>query len=380
MLGGAAAGLAVGWNVANVGALAGTVSDAYGVGLGAVGLLTTVLFVVHIGVQLPAGRLVDARGARRIGLVALAVIAVANALATVAPDLGIGLTARALAGVGTAFAFIAGSDYVRANVGTPFAQGMFGGVNLAAGGIGLAVVPAVAGPLGWRAPFASAALVALVALAVLAAGPRDPRRVAAPVRRSRGAPGGFHDLGRLAVLHSASFGLNVVVGNWVVLLVSRGEHVSDRVAGLIGALTLVAGIVSRPLGGWIARVRPSAVRPAVAASLAVGAIGTAALAASGRLWRSAAGALAIGLAAGIPFAPAFSGAAHVRPDAPGHAVAFVNASAGIVILAGTPLLGLAFGLPGDGRIGFAAAAALWAAALLVLPSRAQLGVSDRPGK
>jgi hypothetical protein len=44
-----------------------------------------------------------------------------------------------------------------------------------------------------------------------------------------------------------------------------------------------------------------------------------------------------------------------------------------VILAGTPLVGLTFALPGRGRIGFVAVAVLWAASLLALPRRDELG-------
>ncbi len=60
-----------------------------------------------------------------------------------------------------------------------------------------------------------------------------------------------------------------------------------------------------------------------------------------------AGAAVVGLAAGIPFAPSFAGAARVRPDAPGAAVGFVNMIAAVTILVGTPLLGLTFSLPGE---------------------------------
>jgi hypothetical protein len=49
----------------------------------------------------------------------------------------------------------------------------------------------------------------------------------------------------------------------------------------------------------------------------------------------------------------------------------VNSAGILTILVATPLLGLAFSLPGDGRIGFAAAGALWAAALLVVPALAR---------
>jgi hypothetical protein len=75
----------------------------------------------------------------------------------------------------------------------------------------------------------------------------------------------------------------------------------------------------------------------------------------------------VGFAAGIPFAPSFAGAQRLRPDAPGAAVGTVNMAAAVTILVATPLLGLAFSLPGDGRIGFVVVAALWGAAALTKP-------------
>ena len=64
---------------------------------------------------------------------------------------------------------------------------------------------------------------------------------------------------------------------------------------------------------------------------------------------------------------AFTGAAAARPDAPGAAVGFINAWASLVIVAGTPLVGLTFSLPGDGRIGFVAAGVLAGLAALATP-------------
>jgi hypothetical protein len=83
-----------------------------------------------------------------------------------------------------------------------------------------------------------------------------------------------------------------------------------------------------------------------------------------------AGATLLGLAAGIPFAAAFAGAQAIRPDAPGAAIGFINSCATLVIAVGVPLVGVTFSLPGQGRAGFAAIAALWAvSALAVLPSK-----------
>jgi hypothetical protein len=56
----------------------------------------------------------------------------------------------------------------------------------------------------------------------------------------------------------------------------------------------------------------------------------------------------------------------LRPDAPAAAVGLVNGSAVLVILVATPLAGLTFSLPGDGRLAFLAIGLLWATALLAV--------------
>jgi MFS transporter, NNP family, nitrate/nitrite transporter len=184
---------------------------------------------------------------------------------------------------------------------------------------------------------------------------------------------------RLAALYAASLGLSLVVANWVVELLERTAGVGKHTAGVVGSLALLLGVITRPLGGWILRERPERVRVAVGASLAAGALGTAALVAGTPLWLAALGGVLLGLAAGIPFAPAFTGAALVRPDAPAAAVGMVNGAASVVALAGTPLVGLTFSLPGDGRVGFAVVASLWLVALALLPSGRALGVRPASG-
>ncbi len=160
-------------------------------------------------------------------------------------------------------------------------------------------------------------------------------------------------LRRSAAIHAASFGLSVVLGNWVVTLLHRAGGVSDRAAGIAGGLVLFLGLVSRPLGGRLL-ARPGLIRLSFVAS----AVGTVLLLVASPFAVAILGAAIVGLAAGIPFAPAFANATRIRPDAPGAAIGLVNMAAAVVILVGTPLLGLSFSLPGDGRIGFAIIAAL----------------------
>jgi MFS family permease len=367
---GLAAGFATGANVANIGAVATDIGAEYGVSLTVVGLFTTALFVTHTAVMIPGGQAIDRFGARRLCVLALLVVLAGNGLAMIASEPVLVIAMRALIGVGTGVGFIAASEYVRTAGGSVFAQGLFGGLATAGGALSLAAVPQLENWIGWRAPFALVAGLAAVALAALALAPlREAIRAAGGGRRRATLLGvlGDRTLYRFAAMQAAAFGLSVVIGNWVVTLL---EHHGYRtgLASALGAVTLGLSVVSRPLGGWIERNHPARVRASIAASLAVGAAACAGLAASGPVALAALSVVALGIAAGIPFASVFAGAARARPDAPGAAIGLVNMAGAATILLATPLVGLTFRLPGDGRIGFLAVGALWAAALVWLPA------------
>jgi MFS family permease len=365
MAGGFALAFTPGFNVANVGAVADEVSRAYGVGLAVVGLFTTGLFLTHAALQVPMGRLCDRLGARLVGGAGLAIVALASTAALGWKSAGFAIGMRTVAGVGTAAAFVAGAEYTRATIGSAVAQGAYGAASMAAGGLALALVPLWG---TWQAPFVSAALVAAAGFAVVVSAPHEPRH--APVSRATVVD---RRLLPLAAMHAASFGLAVVVGNWVVTLLHRAGGTSERVAGVAGGLVLFLGVISRPLGGRLID-RPAIIR----ASFLVSAAGIAVLALAEPLPLAVVAAAVVGIASGIPFAPAFAGAQRLRPDAPGAAVGFVNMAGAVTILVGTPLLGLTFSLPGDGRIGFLAVAGLCGATALVAAPRRALLDGGRP--
>jgi nitrate/nitrite transporter NarK len=306
---------------------------------------------------------------------------VAQALSLIAADPALVLATRALHGVGLAAGFISGLEYLRAQGGSPFSQGLYGGIGLGGGGVALAAVPLLEDWLGWRAPFLSGIAVAVLAGIVLTFAPAD-------VARSAGAafPGAgkirsvLRDrrIHRLSVMYMAALGLSVVLGNWVVSLLTRAGDYSDSVAGAIGSLILICGVVSRPLGGYLARRFPDRMRPIVLVSFVGAGIGTGLLAAAGPIWLSVIGTFLLGFSAGIPFTPAFIAATRIRPDAPALAMATVNMTANLVIVTGTPLLGLSFSLPGDGRIGFFAAIGLWLVAIGLTMSVRELDGNATP--
>lgn len=124
IVGGLAMASTAGFNLANVGAVAGRIGAAYGIGLGVVGLFTTGLFVTHAALQVPMGRLCDRLGPRVVGEAGLLVVAAASTATLGWREAWFAIAMRTVAGVGTAAAFVGGSDYVRATIGSPVAQGL----------------------------------------------------------------------------------------------------------------------------------------------------------------------------------------------------------------------------------------------------------------
>ena len=55
----------------------------------------------------------------------------------------------------------------------------------------------------------------------------------------------------LGLVQMASFGLVIVVGAWVTLLLTTNLALTPKSAGALGSLVLLIGIVSRPIGGYL---------------------------------------------------------------------------------------------------------------------------------
>jgi MFS family permease len=293
-------------------------------------------------------------------LIAIGATVAGNALLLADDSFPLALLGRAVVGIGSGAGFVAGLDLVRAAGGGAVLQGAYGGATMVGGGLALMIVPPLTDATDWRAAYWSAAVLALSAAVPTSWATGSVHRVRAGrwvLRDARLYP--------LGVLQAGTFGLAVVAGNWAVPLLER-QGAGPAAAGLVAGLILFCGIVTRPLGGLlVGRGRQA---PLVVAGLLGVAAGAALLSLEAPVAVSALGALLLGLSAGLPFAAIFAAAQRARPDAPAGAIALVNAFAVLTILVGTPVAGLAFDLPGDGRIAFAVIAALAASALLALRS------------
>ncbi|MES1248509.1 MAG: MFS transporter, partial [Actinomycetota bacterium] len=176
--GGIGIGFGVGWNIAVLGPIATRLSHVYGVSLAVVGAFVTVQFVMHMVMQIPGGRAADRWGARSSALLGLALVAAGNAISLPAASPALAFLGRAVVGVGTGFAFVGGSDYIRMRGGGALLQGMYGGGSVLAPGIAVVVVPALASTsLGWRAAYASAIAVCLACAVLLLLSPPSARTV-----------------------------------------------------------------------------------------------------------------------------------------------------------------------------------------------------------
>lgn len=364
---GCTVGFAGTWNVANIGALATGLARHYNTGLGSIGLFTAAIFLGELTSMVPAGALIDRFGAKRVGLAGLVVCAAGNALLLSSGGVVFAVFVRWITGLGVGVTFLSGSAYVRTAEESSLIQGLYGGATLSAAGFALAVVPQLSGAVGWRAPYLSGLVLAAAGVAIVAVCPRTPpqERFSSPTALAKLAVD--RKLAHFGMLIAAGFGTSVVIGNWAPTLLARAHGYGKGTAGVVAALTVLLGIVGRPAGGMIARRIPGATRTLIGCAFAAGAGATALLALGGPLALLVLAAVVIGVAAGVPFGPTMSAAARAYPDSPGAAIGAMNLYPALAIVVVTPLIGLTFGLPGEGRVGFFILAGMWALAAFAVP-------------
>lgn len=317
------------------------------------GFLTTGIFATHAAMQIPGGHLVDRLGAKRVLFCALAWVTLGNLGMAFAGAYWQLLACKIFTGLGTGVCFVGGARYVHAAAKGPrlnFAQGLFGGsVQLGAGFVILAV-PRLYLLAGWRATFLVSAGMALTAAIIwLAAAPNVSSGTAPPGRFGEMllAP----QLWLLGLVQMASFGLSLVVGSWVVVMLVRVLKVPATQAGLIGSLVLLLGIVSRPLGGILRR--HIGIRPLFIGSLVMIALGCFAFVSSSiSLGIALAAVVLIGMGVGLPYAAMFSRAGALFPGRAGAAMGLVNMLGILMILGGAPLVGHLADLSGTFRASF----------------------------
>ena len=350
---GCVVGFAYSANYTNHAPLALALMREFGFNQALAGFLTTGIFATHATMQIPGGHLVDRLGAKRVLFFALVWVMLGNLGMALAGAYWQLLCCKIFTGIGTGVCFVGGARYVHAAAAgrrLNFAQGLFGGsVQLGAGFVILAV-PKLYLLAGWRATFLVSAGMALTAAIIWLAAAPNVTSGAAPAGRFREmllAP----QLWLLGLVQMATFGLSVVVGSWVVVLLTRVLGVPATQAGLIGSLVLLLGIVSRPLGGILRR--HLGIRPLFIGSLLMIALGCFAFVSfSISLGVAVTAVVLIGMGVGLPYAGMFSRAGALFPGRAGAAMGLVNMLGILMILGGAPLVGHLADLSGSFRVSF----------------------------
>jgi len=358
------AGFAFSANYTNHAPMVPALRAEFGFNQASAGLLTTGIFLTHALMQVPSGRLADRLGPVRVLAAALAWVALGSFAIAFAGAYWQLLFWKTFAGVGTGACFTAGARYIVSvfeGRDLHVAQGCFGGSIVLGSGFVIFAIPQLSGAFGWRGAFLGSTAVAIGAATLwMAAAPR-PQHTAkhagslAEVARNP-------ELWRLGVLQMASFGLVIVVGTWITTLLKNDFQMPIQRAGLLGSLVLLLGIVTRPLGGWLAHRMP--VTTLLRSALVLNAAACAALAWGQWIGLTFLAIVALGAGCGLPYAGIFGRAATLFPGRAGAAMGLVNMVGILMILLGAPAVGYLADWTGQFRTSFLALGGFSLVALL----------------
>ncbi|MDE3199482.1 MAG: MFS transporter [Acidobacteriota bacterium] len=346
------AGFAFSANYTNHAPMVGALRTDFGFSQASAGLLTTGIFLTHAIMQIPGGRLSDRLGASRVMVVAMAWVALANVAIAFSGAYWQLLLCKTIAGIGTGACFAAGARYVVAMFTgrtLHLAQGMYGASVVLGSGFVLFAVPQLLGAFGWRGAFLGCALLAAVTwFWWMWATPKTQQSV--PAAGSLGEMMVHRELWLLGWMQMASFGMMIVVGAWITTLLKTSFELPLKTAGGLGSMVLLLGIVSRPLGGWLAHF--ITIRSLIGASLLLNALACTALGWGHSLGIAMAAIVALGIGCGVPYAGIFNRAAALFPSRAGAAMGFVNMVGIVMILAGAPAVGYLADLSGQFQTSF----------------------------
>jgi nitrate/nitrite transporter NarK len=372
LVSGCAAGFTFSANYTNHAPMLSVLRGQFGFDQASAGLLTTGIFLTHALMQVPGGRLADRFGSARVMALALGWVAITNFAIAFAGAYWQLLFWKTLAGIGTGACFTAGARYIVGafeGPGLHIAQGLFGGSIVLGSGFVVFAVPQLLGAFGWRGAFLGCAFLAAGAwIWWVAAAPRTPQKAAVSGRvwemfRRR-------ELWALGIVQMATFGLVIVVGTWITILLHNTFQMPLKTAGLLGSTVLLLGIISRPLGGWLAH--RTGIRILIGGSLLLNAAACVALAWGQRTEFALAAMLALGTGCGVPYAGVFNRAAALFPGRAGAAMGLVNMIGIVMILAGAPAVGYLADWTGQFRTSFYALggfALLASTAVFAIPER-----------
>jgi len=335
------------------------------------GFLATSMFLTHAIMQIPGGHMADQFGARRVVAVALLWVGLGNLGIIFSDSYYEFIICKFLIGVGTGTSFIAGARYISQLIPAQRlakTQAYYGASILLGSGFVIFVVPILAkhpllGLSNWQSPFvATASLALLVAMTWLRLAPRPCLMPHTETKMSDLLLHG--QLWLLGIVQMASFGLVMVIGNWITALLKQQvgdsslsssmiQHLksSPQLLGALASMVILLGVVGRPLGGYL--VEKLGVRWILSVSFLFNTVGCFVLAQGGIsiAWIMLSIVL-LGFGCALPYASLFNRATILFPSRAGAAKGLVNMLGVVMILVGAPLLGYIKDSTGNFSAGF----------------------------
>jgi MFS family permease len=239
------------WNAGNIGPVTSTLGEEFSVSLTAVGLLSGTVFFAGIVVATllapPLAKRIGVAGAARLGCI---LCGAGNVLFAASPWFAGLVAGRALVGGGLGLALVLGPIFAREFGGVRL-LGVFGaGVTLGmAAALGVGSVLEDAG-VEWRVAFVLSAFVGVVAIPFLPARMESE----APQRHTGGLLGEmFRSAGlwRVALVYVGSFGVQLIVGAWLIHYLTEGDGMAISLAGLLAFVMFGVSAAARDLGGTL---------------------------------------------------------------------------------------------------------------------------------
>lgn len=233
--------------------------DALQVGNAAAGSLISILLLAAILAQIPGAYLIDRFDNRRIVLLSVLGLALASLPASLSREYGAILASRFVAGMFVPLLFVSLANLVSHAFPSTRVRAL--GVYLAAPPAGYALgtflTPYLPAFFGLSAIFIVYALPIVVLLPVMYFASQDlvaDRGGMLPLRDYLAAFRSW-ELWRLGLAFAATYALYILYTSWMPSLLATEGSFSAESAGLLAGLVPALGILSRPLGGYLADTR-----------------------------------------------------------------------------------------------------------------------------
>ena len=307
------------------------------------GLLTTGMFFTHAFMQIPGGVLGDKFGGRRVVIFAMTLVFFGNIGITFSENYTMLLIWKIITGFGTGACFIGGAKYIHQTTKPEklhLYQGYYGASVLFGSGFVIFCLPQIVSYMNnnWVYGFYTTASIALIALLIwIFFAPSSHPDVHPHIKLSTML---FNkSLLLLGAVQMASFGLSIVIGTWItILLKDNFKTLNKWEISIVASLILILGIFFRPLGGKL--VPKFGIKKVIVFSLLMITVGCFILAITNITFPVAILALLIlGLGCGLPYVSVFTRASQLFPGRVGVAMGLANMLGMVMILVGAPLVG-----------------------------------------